>query len=193
LKRVARTIFYGNFFYGFCTVALSIESSLQHRVSLNPFVIGFVWAGVVTIFPILFWQVQHPYDVFPSVEVKTLLWLQNFIFISALAVVFDIKDYYNDKRQNLKTYPATLGIKNTLRFIVTPLTILCLSLLICFNIRFGLSFPHTLLQSIPYLILLVLSIKSFARERSLLFYLAIIDGLMLLKGLCGIISLTVLK
>ncbi len=238
MKRFYKTLFYGNLYYGLCTVALSIESNLQHSISLNsirfyilaflatsifysiiyyktstyfnadertnwyrknrsairlaliiattmlaadilliavinrsvllnlsayhlvllitvpliclmyvyeilqvkklrkigwlkPFVIGFVWTGVVTILPVFFWQVQHPHNVFPLLQIKVMVWLQNFIFISALAVIFDIKDFYWDRKFQLNTYPATLGIAKTINWVVMPLTFLGLINLHC--------------------------------------------------------------
>ncbi|HEX8333633.1 MAG TPA: hypothetical protein VF622_13515, partial [Segetibacter sp.] len=224
MNRFISAFFFGNIFYGVCTVALSIESNLQHKVSLNsyrfyiliflatilyygriyykssvvaidernkwyrlhrptirialvilsiiliadaayityinrqfllsmpmyywsllgivplvglmytfqvfpvkklrrigwlkPFIIGFVWAGVVTIFPILFWQIRHPDEVAPGLLTKILLWLQNFLFISTLAIIFDIKDQKSDKRLHLNTFPATYGITKTIRYSV---------------------------------------------------------------------------
>ena len=37
LKSLARSIFYGNYFYGCCTVALAIEASMQQSLPLNSY------------------------------------------------------------------------------------------------------------------------------------------------------------
>lgn len=295
MKNIIKTVFYGNIFYGLCTVALSIETNLQHGIALNstrfyilvflatalyysriyyrssaiinvddrtdwyrryrptiakvlvtallllvgdillmafvnlevlyhlsayywfllamvpllgvmyispilplrrlrrvgwlkPFVIGFVWSGVVTIFPVLFWQLRHQHDPGPDIILKTLLWLQNFLFISTLAIVFDIKDYNSDKKHNLNTYPTTYGIKNTVWYIIVPLTILSWAILLFFQWKYNRPLNQTLIQSIPYLILLLMS-KTLVQGKKLLFYLIWIDGLMFLKGLVGIASI----
>jgi 4-hydroxybenzoate polyprenyltransferase len=158
---------------------------------LKPFVIGFVWAGVVTIFPVLFWQIRNPNEVAPGISTKALLWLQNFLFISSLAIVFDIKDFKSDKRLKLQTYPAKYGIKKTIHFAIVPLALLCLMILVIQHIVFPYTVTESLLQSFPYFILILITGKLYA-ERNLLFYLAGIDGLMLLKAICGIISITLL-
>jgi 4-hydroxybenzoate polyprenyltransferase len=295
LNNFIRLLFYGNLFYGICSVALSIESNLQHKVSLNsyrfyvlvflatviyygriyykssvaniddrtkwyrankpairkaliilsliliadvfyiayinrsflldmplyywlllgiipllgvmytskifplrklrrvgwlkPFIIGFVWAGVVTIFPVLFWEIRHPFEAAPGFVTKLLLWLQNFLFITSLAIIFDIKDQKADQRLNLDTYPAKFGIKNTIRYSVIPLAFLSFTVLVTLHIQFQYSGTRFIAQSIPYLLLIIIS-TSLNKERNLLFYLAAVDGLMLIKAVCGIVSVS---
>ena len=122
--------------------------------------------------------------IFPS----GLYWLQNFLFISALAIVFDIKDHSADMRYGLKTYPALLGISKTLYMVVVPITLLSLGSLFLYEYYRQLPFAPALVQTIPYILLLTI-IPLLKTPRSTLFYLTCIDGLMLAKGLCGIISI----
>lgn len=156
---------------------------------LKPFIIGFVWAGVVTIFPVLFWQIKHPALPVPDPLLKTLFWLHNFLFISMLAVIFDLKDFEIDKKHHLNTYPATYGITNTIRYAIVPLSLLSLTTIIITNVIFQASSMQLLIQVVPYL-LLVIIIKSFGTKRNLLFYLAAVDGLMLIKAICGIVAVS---
>ena len=51
----------------------------------------------------------------------------------------------------------------------------------------GFSFMKLLLNSIPFLALLAV-IHALRKRRSVLYYLAVVDGLLLLKALCGIFS-----
>jgi hypothetical protein len=154
---------------------------------LKPFIIGFVWCGVVTIFPILLWHLNNQSaTIRPSVPTLYLA-LQNFLFISVLAIVFDIKDYGHDKQLRLNTYPALYGITTTVHVIIVPLTLLCLVSNVAIGLLSGIGFPAIIIQSVPYLILLLLT-KSLSIEKPLLFYLAAIDGLMFLKAIAGIIS-----
>jgi 4-hydroxybenzoate polyprenyltransferase len=157
---------------------------------LKPFIIGFVWAGVVTIFPVLFWQIRHPDETAPALTTKVLLWLHNFLFISTLAIIFDFKDQKSDKRHHLNTFPATYGIKKTLRYSVIPLTVCSFMTLVAFHCYFQYSITQFIIQLVPYLLLAFILATSFTRERNLLFYLAAIDGLMLLKAICGIVSVS---
>lgn len=295
MKKLIRIFFYGNIFYGFCTVALSIETNLQHGIYLNslpfyvliflativfysriyykssayinlddrtawyrqnrpairnallvcsaiilldilfitfrnyrevfgltgfnlvliaaipliglmysfqifpriklrgvgwlkPFVIGFVWAGTVTVFPILFWHIRHPGTIAQTIIPTGLLWLQNFLYISALAVIFDIKDHRLDRELKLHTYPAKLGIRKTVSFVIIPLNLTSFSTLIIFQTIQYYAPLHTFIQSIPYIALFYVCIN-LHKERNLLYYLTVIDGLMFLKAVCGIVSL----
>lgn len=296
MKKIIGIIFYGNIFYGLCTVALSIESNLQHNISLNsyrfyiliflatiiyygriyykssvsiiddrtrwysvnrriikrtlmmltgiavadivyisfinrdflfnmpayywsllaivplagfmytfkilpvkklrrigwlkPFIIGFVWAGVVTIFPVLFWEIRHPNEVASGLATKSLLFLQNFLFISCLAIIFDIRDEKIDKHFLLKTYPAQFGRANTIRYAVLPLALLSLLSMVVYHFYAERNYPSLIIQLIPYLFLYLLMTR-FTKEKNLLFYLAGIDGLMLLKAICGIVSVII--
>ena len=155
---------------------------------LKPFIIGFAWSGLVTVYPIFFRQLQSGIAkeafIFPS----GLYWLQNFLFISVLAIVFDIKDHTTDIRYGLKTYPALLGISKTLHLVVVPVTLLSLGSLFLYGYYTQLSFAPALVQTIPYILLLMI-IPLLKTPRSTLFYLTCIDGLMLTKGVCGIISI----
>jgi 4-hydroxybenzoate polyprenyltransferase len=159
---------------------------------LKPFIIGFVWAGVVTIFPVLFWEIRHPDEVAPGFVTKLLIWLQNFLFITSLAIIFDIKDRKTDQRLHLNTYPARFGIETTIRYSVIPLAILSFSSLIILHLQLHYSITQLMVQSIPYIFLLILT-AGFSKERKLLFYLAAVDGLMLLKAICGIVSISFFK
>lgn len=156
---------------------------------LKPFIIGFVWAGAVTIFPVMFWEIRNPGMAGPTLLTKTFIWLQNFLFISTLAIIFDIKDFQVDRKHQLQTYPAKFGVQTTIRFVIIPFTLLSYLSLIAFHFYSNQSSAQFLIQSIPYIILLTLT-ASFRHEKNLLFYLAVIDGLMLLKAICGIISIT---
>jgi 4-hydroxybenzoate polyprenyltransferase len=159
---------------------------------LKPFVVGLTWSGWVTVYPILVWQVQRGYANKSSVTFSWLFWLQNFLFISILAIIFDIKDYRNDVRFQLKTYPATLGVRNTFRYVVYPVTVVNIIVFLLFQFQHDLSAWQTIVQSIPY-VLLVWMLLTYHKTRSVLYYLVAIDGLMFLKAICGIISITFLN
>ena len=157
---------------------------------LKPFIIGFVWAGVVTIFPVLFWEIRHPNEVASGLATKSLLFLQNFLFISCLAIIFDIRDEKIDKHFLLKTYPAQFGRANTIRYAVLPLALLSLLSMVVYHFYAERNYPSLIIQLIPYLFLYLLMTR-FTKEKNLLFYLAGIDGLMLLKAICGIVSVII--
>jgi 4-hydroxybenzoate polyprenyltransferase len=159
---------------------------------MKPFVVGLTWAGWVTIYPVIIWQVQRNQLLSVPITPLVLLCLQNFLFFSINAIIFDIKDYRTDSYHHLKTYPVVFGVRNTFRFIVLPLTILNLVIFFLFQLHHNFTFLQILIQLIPY-ILLVFMLVRYRNGRSVLYYLAAVDGLVFLKAFCGITSILLIK
>ena len=159
---------------------------------IKPFAVGFTWAGWVTVYPVLISKMQTHQSVTGVVLPYLLLWLQNFLFCSVNAIIFDIKDYRTDSHYHLKTYPVIFGIKNTFRFVVFPLILVNLTIFFLFQQQQNFSFLQTIIQLIPYLFL-VFIIASHRQGRSVLYYLAAVDGLVFLKAVCGITSILLIK
>lgn len=159
---------------------------------IKPFIVGLTWAGWVTIYPVIIWSVQS--GLVPSFTFLSLflLWLQDFLFFSVNAIIFDIKDYRTDSYHQLKTYPVILGIRNTFRFIVIPVTLLNLAVFFLFQWQKNFTLAQTLIQLIPYLLLILVIVK-YRHGRSLLYYLVSVDGLVFAKALCGITSILLFK
>ncbi len=159
---------------------------------IKPFIVGLTWAGWVTIYPVIIWTVQT--SVMPSFTLFSLLLLglQNFLFFSVNAIIFDIKDYRTDFYHQLKTYPVILGIRDTFRFIVIPVIFLNLAVFFLFQWQKNFSFLQTAIQLIPYA-LLILIIAKYRQGRSVLYYLVAVDGLVFAKALCGITSILLFK
>ena len=159
---------------------------------IKPFVVGLTWAGWVTVYPLLVWSIQRRHSINNYFIPLLLLWLQDFLFFSINAVLFDIKDYRIDFQNHLKTYPVILGVRNTFRFIIVPLTILNLLVFFLFQWQQNYSAIQTVIQLIPYVLLIVIMINHRA-QRGLLYYLAAVDGLVFAKAVCGITSILFLK
>jgi len=156
---------------------------------LKPFVVGFTWSGWVTAYPLLVWQAQRGDATKSAVIPSGLFWLQNFLFISILAIIFDIKDYRTDMRSNLNTYAVKLGITNTFRYVIYPAVIFNIAILFLFQRQQNYLPVQTVIQIIPY-VLLTWVILTYREPRKVLYYLVAIDGLMFLKAICGIISIS---
>ncbi|MEJ8803716.1 hypothetical protein [Pontibacter sp. H249] len=74
---------------------------------LKVFLIAYVWAVVTAWFPLLdagiaAWDAQ-----------AVMLLLRRFLFILALALLFDIRDYAYDRSMKTLTIPGLIGVKNT--------------------------------------------------------------------------------
>ncbi len=159
---------------------------------LKPFVIGFVWAGVVTIYPILFKQIEsatyhHHLSFFGG-----WLFIKNWMFISVLAIMFDIKDYAADQNQQLKTFVVRIGLRKTIFFIIIPLSMAGLLAYIFFAWSNHFLLQNILINCIPFLLLILVAYSMHLRK-PIIYYLAVIDGLMLVKAVCGILGIVLIQ
>ncbi len=165
--------------------------NLRQTGWLKPFVIGFVWAGCITVYPLIFYQVQtgHPYII---TTVGVLLFIKNLMYISVLGILFDIKDYASDSNKHLKTFVVRVGLRKTLFYIIMPLTILGFLSYIPFAMLNHFPPIRIYLNSIPFILLLMVG-YSMHERRSIMYYLIVIDGLMLVKAICGILAMLLIN
>ena len=165
--------------------------NLRNLGWLKPFVIGFVWAGAVTIYPILFSNIEHHITYTPD-WINILLFIKNFMYITMLCIMFDIKDYAADHNQQLKTFVVRYGLRKTIFYILIPLSLVGLGTFILYGILRNFPVLRILINTLPFILLIIVA-YSMHRRKSILYYLAIIDGLMLVKAVCGIIGISLIK
>lgn len=152
----------------------------------KPFIIGAVWAGCVSFMPWVMKLWENGGLVLPTTGIM-FLWLHNFMFISVLAILFDIKDYAADHNHALKTFVVRVGLKRVIVGIVLPLAAIgFLSLWMVLGIK-SFASPAIVFLLIPMLILIKIGL-SMHKKRSIKWYLFVIDGLMSVKAICGIIA-----
>ncbi|HJW28784.1 MAG TPA: hypothetical protein VJ508_05975 [Saprospiraceae bacterium] len=168
---------------GYYGIQLIPGFNLRRIGWLKPFVIGFTWAGFTTIYPVLYYHITHqspdllgPYGWW--------LFLKNFMFVSVLCIMFDIKDYASDSNQNIKTFVVAKGLKYTLFNILIPLTIIGLMSFIIFSLLNHFALLRIAFNMLPFVALLLVA-YALQRRQSIFFYLFVIDGLMLFKAICG--------
>lgn len=174
-------------YYG--TVSIGLKNySLRNTGWMKAFVIGFVWAGVVCIYPILFQAIKYnqPYAI---TLFGFLLFIKNFLYITVLCIMFDIKDYATDYNRQLKTFVVRVGLRKTIFYIMLPICIVGFSAFLTYSIIYHFPVLRILINAIPFVLLIVVAYSMY-RRKSILYYLAIIDGLMLVKAICGIIGST---
>lgn len=160
---------------------------------LKPFIIGFVWSGFVSVYPIIFYQIQTNAENTIFAMPSGLLWLKNFLFISTLCVMFDLKDFDVDKKEGLKTFAVQFGVQNTIRYIIIPLVIVCITAFAYYIHLNNFPYPRIILNLIPYLFLILISFSLLKKKRKIIFYLFVIDGLMILKAICGIMGMKLIN
>jgi len=167
--------------------SLSGKYNLRKIGWLKPFLIGFTWAGLVTVYPVLFYDIINKLN-YKLTWIGVLLFLKNFMFISVLCIMFDIKDYARDYINRLKTFVVKIGLRKTIFYILLPLSLIGLGSFILYAIDHQFHQVKVLLNIIPF-VLLVMIAWSLRRRRSLLYYLVIVDGLMLVKAVCGSLAI----
>lgn len=154
---------------------------------LKPLVIAFVWSGVVTIYPVLFHQVARA-ENYALTYIGSLLFLKNFMFFVMLAILFDIKDHAADHRGSLYTFIVQRGLRSTLFRLVIPLSVLGLGTFVIYGATHGFSSVKIILNTLPFALLFAVA-YSLRRRRSIMYYLVVVDGLLLLKAICGAIAM----
>ncbi len=165
----------------------SAHYSLRNNGWLKPFVIGFVWAGSVTVYPVLFSSIELDIPYFAEF-LNILLFIKNFMFISMLCIMFDIKDYASDHNRRLKTFVVQMGLRRVIFSILIPLSVIGLGTFLIFATYRQFPWFRILINTIPFILLIIVA-YSMHRRKSILYYLAIIDGLMLAKAICGILGM----
>lgn len=163
--------------------------NLREKGWLKPFVIGFTWAGFVTIYPVYYYYFEHGLPYKPD-SLTVFLFLKNFIFISILCIMFDIKDYASDYHHHIRTFVVQAGLRKTIFHIIIPLSLFGLLTFIIFVVyeRFHLS--RVLLNTVPFILLLLVG-YSMRLRHSTLYYLVVVDGLMLVKAAFGIAAMLI--
>jgi hypothetical protein len=173
-------------YYGLSTKGIA-KNNLRNAGWLKPIIIGFTWAGVVTVFPlIMYWIESNSKASFDIMYV--LLFLKNTMFVISLAILFDIKDYATDYNKEIKTFVVKYGLRFTIFYILIPLSIIGFGSFICVSILKNFSVLKIVFNTIPFVALFAI-IYSMKKRRSILYYLVIIDGLLLLKGISGALGM----
>lgn len=174
----------GSFLYYFDTKKYP-RLNLRSYGIVKPFVIGCIWAGLGVYAPYLFLKLSGMQ--YASMAHVTILYISNALFISMLAVLFDIKDYETDANKQMKTLVVRMGQTKTINWLLIPIS----SLVLLATVRYAFLHHFTgyqiLLNTIPLILLISVSYQMHQRK-SILYYLAIIDGLIVVKAACGIIA-----
>lgn len=116
-----------------------------------------------------------------------ILFISNALYISIIALLFDIKDFESDANKQMKTLVVRMGLTKTINWIVLPMSALILIATLRYGYLHGFTGYQILLNTIPLILLISVSYQMHQRK-SILYYLAIIDGLIVVKAACGIIA-----
>lgn len=176
----------GSFFYYGLISKKYFDFDIRHSGWLKSFIIGWEWAYFSTILPIIF-LLANQIDFILNWHLLVWFFIKNWMFCTANAILFDIKDYPTDANNQLRTFVVSFGIKKTIYLIIIPMLLAGIASFSLFSYTMDFHLGRYLINLIPFLatILIALSLK---KERKILFYLIIIDGVLLFKAICGIIG-----
>jgi len=144
---------------------------------LKLILLSLVWTCVTVLMPMFYWHKS-----FEAYEVEFLL---RFVFMLPLCIAFDIRDMETDKEHSIYTLPNTIGLQRSLR------------LMDFFLLLFGalavwqyLRYPITQrFVSAIIIIVLTKTVLLFSRKVNTdIFYLLLVDGMMLLYALMVLIG-----
>lgn len=158
---------------------------------IKPFLIAFIWASTVSLVPILYYDFLFGTNLLFSTT-TLFLFTKNGLFILVLCILFDIKDYATDYNLQLKTVVVKFGLRKTLFNVILPLALMSWLFFVLLAIIGQFTFIRILMNTIPYIMLIIVCYSMYQRK-SILYYLAIIDGLMLVKAICGITGMILIK
>ena len=179
---IAAVLYYG---------LLPTSFNLRNTGWLKAFVIGFVWAGCVNILPVTMLRIEQGIHI---AEPGFMLWLfiKNWMFCTVNAIMFDIKDYEDDANRQLKTFVVRIGLKKTIFYVLIPLLLIGLISLLIFTHYKNFKLITIAFNLIPFLSLLFVA-YSLQRPKKILYYLIVIDGLLLVKAICGISGMVLMR
>jgi 4-hydroxybenzoate polyprenyltransferase len=174
----------GSFLYYFDTKKYPFLNLRSYGL-LKPVVIGCIWAGAGVYAPYLFLKLSQQHYV--GMSHLPILFVSNALYITVIAVLFDIKDFESDANKQMKTLVVRMGLTKTINWIVIPIVALILLATLRYSYLHQFTGYQILLNTIPFILLISVSYQMHQRK-SILYYLAIIDGLIVVKAACGLIA-----
>ena len=174
------------FYYGLLPKSF-IVLDLRIRGWLKPFVIGFVWACCANVLPLIVAKMEKNANI-ANIGIWAFLFLKNWMFCTVNAIIFDIKDYPTDANRHIRTFVVRHGLRKTIFNILMPLIAIGVLPMLLFAYLESFSLLHVFLSVLPFLLTIYLA-YSMHRRQNIMYYLMIIDGLILIKALCGIIGM----
>jgi len=164
--------------------------NLRNTGWLKPFIIGFVWACTANLLPLIALKIESGIDLTAN-ALWIWLFFKNWMFCTVNAIMFDLKDYTIDANKELKTFAVRMGLKQTIYKVLIPLLCVGILSLLIFTYIAHFHLLTIIFNLIPFILTLVVAF-SLNKRKNILFYLIVIDGLILIKALCGIAGVLLL-
>ncbi len=157
--------------------------NLRNTGWLKPFIIGFVWACTANVLPLIGLKIEEGINVSAN-ELWIWLFIKNWMFCTVNAIMFDMKDYAVDANRELKTIIVRLGLRQTIFKVLIPLLTIGMVSLFTFTYISNFQVITVIFNTIPFILTIILAYTMMKRKH-ILYYLIVIDGMILIKALCG--------
>ena len=153
---------------------------------LKNILLSWIWAWVTVWIPLSVYQ-----EGFTFPEGTTVIFLRRFFFILAIAIPYDIRDYWSDLKNNLHTLPVTMGIWKSK--LVALLSLSLFGLFVMWNSFFGNGETAQVKQvSFAFFISAFLTgaiILLAHAERKKIYFSLWLDGMMILQFVLLLLTL----
>ena len=150
-----------------------IKYDLRSIWYLKPLIVGFIITGIVTWVP---YQDACPYSLSTFLFIATIL----FCFVSALVVVFEIKDRAIDSRFNTDTITTRLGVAHTK---IIAISLLAIAIVLVLLSHPTLSMTSNFSYILPLLVLIAFIYFFIHEKTNEYIYWIVIDGWMVILGI----------
>lgn len=185
---ISAILFAGALYYGLLPKSF-INLNLRNRGWLKAIVIGFVWACCANVLLLIILKIELNVD---DGDWPLWIWLfiKNWMFCTVNAIMFDIKDYPTDANKDLRTFVVRYGLRFTIFTILIPLLLVGLASLFIFAHFRHFTFLQLSFNVLPFIATIAVA-YSMRKRHKILYYLMVIDGLILFKSVCGILGVLI--
>lgn len=185
---ISAVLFAGGFYYGLLPKSY-FKLNLRNKGWFKAFVIGFVWACCANVLLLIILKIELDIN---DGDWPLWIWLfvKNWMFCTVNAIMFDIKDYPTDANKDLRTFVVRYGLRHTIFYILIPLLLIGLVALLIFAELRNLNLSQLIFNILPFIATIVVA-YSMRKRHKILYYLMVIDGLILFKSLCGILGVII--
>ena len=144
--------------------------------------ISWVWSITCCFIPIWF---SHQPSGSLWTPLFTFHFVQLFLFVLVLAILFDIKDLHKDEQAAVYTIALSLGARQTVKKIIAPLLIVYYLIVMYGVFCMGMPPVILLLQGLLSILTYFIAL-AILTQKAIYLNLLLIDGLLVIKALMGI-------
>jgi 1,4-dihydroxy-2-naphthoate octaprenyltransferase len=163
------------------SIPLAKTKNKRHSLREFPYAKTFITASIWTLATSLPHLMDTAWDIHETTGI-----VSSFLFLLALSMAFDIRDYDSDKQQQLITVPVSMGIASSKRLMIASLFLSCI--LAYFHHQNLLCIPHILAATAASWI-----IRFSGPQKKEPYFSGLIDGTIIMYAVLMIIGKAIIK